>query len=384
MSGLYIHIPFCASRCIYCDFYSTTSRNRSLFITQLLNEMKEASRGNVFPEDALHSIRTIYIGGGTPSLLSCIELQNLVNGLKRNFDLQDVEEFTIELNPEDVNTAYIRELSPQINRISMGVQSFVDDELQIIRRRHNSQRPIEAFQILRQRGYQNISIDLMYGLPNQTLNSFEYSIDKAIALRPEHISAYNLTIEDGTPLNQLYDGTSLHSNGHIYPIPDENICNEMNMLLRRKLKEAGYIQYEISNFALPGFASKHNSSYWNSSPYLGLGPGAHSYDGYNHRWWNEPNLEAYLKGQQKIGEEFLSELDLYNERIMLSLRTREGINVQCLYKDFPTQKTMFIKNAQYMERRGLLISYQEVGSTYYRLSDKGLPLADYVIRKLMI
>ncbi len=384
MSGLYIHIPFCASRCIYCDFYSTTSRNRSLFITQLLKEMKEASQGTIFPQDALHSIRTIYIGGGTPSQLSSIELQTLVNGLEQHFDLQDIEEFTIELNPEDVNTAYTRELPSQINRISMGVQSFVDEELQLIRRRHNSQRPIEAFQVLRQNGYQNISIDLMYGLPNQTLNSFEYSIDKAIALHPEHISAYNLTIEDGTPLNQLYDGTSLHSNGHIYPIPDENICNEMNTLLRHKLNEAGYIQYEISNFALPGFASKHNSSYWNSSPYLGLGPGAHSYDGHNHRWWNEPDLDAYLKGQQKIGEEFLSELDLYNERIMLSLRTRIGINVQHLSKDFPALLTSFTKNAQYMESKGMLISYKEMDNSYYRLSDKGLPLADFVIRKLMI
>ena len=370
MAGLYVHIPFCASRCIYCDFYSTTNRNRSRFITRLLDEARQS---DVFPT---RKFRTVYIGGGTPSQLSPIELNSLVDGLQSIFDLSYVEEFTLEMNPEDVTADYVAALPSAINRVSMGVQTFIDDELRLLRRRHDSRRPAKAIELLREKGIGNISIDLMYGLPTQTLDSFSRSIDQAIALGTKHISAYNLSVENGTPLARMV------SNGSITPADDE-LCNAMNDLLRDRLRAAGFVQYEISNYAISGYESRHNSAYWDGSPYLGLGPGAHSYDGKNRRWWNEPNLDAYLDGQCLRGEEELSSDDLYDERIMLSLRTRKGLNVNALRNSFPTQYEKAFKTAcQSFIADGMLIADASTGQIH--ISADGLHMADFIIRELMV
>lgn len=370
MAGLYVHIPFCASRCIYCDFYSTTNRNRSRFITRLL---EEARQPDIFPT---RKFRTVYIGGGTPSQLSPIELNTLVDGLQSIFDLSDVEEFTLEMNPEDVSSDYVAALPSAINRVSMGVQTFIDNELRLLRRRHNSQRPANAIELLREKGISNISIDLMYGLPTQTLESFSRSIDQAIALGTQHISAYNLSVESGTPL------ASMVSNGTLTTTDDE-LCNAMNDLLRDRLHAAGFVQYEISNYAISGYESRHNSAYWDGSPYLGLGPGAHSYDGENRRWWNEPNLNAYLEGRCLRGEETLSSDDLYNERVMLSLRTRKGLDIKALSNNFPMQYESAFKKVykRFIDKEMLV---DDASNGQIRISADNLHLADFIIRELMV
>lgn len=359
MAGIYIHIPFCKSRCIYCDFYSTTSSgDRNLFVNQLLTEAQERRD---FLQDQI--IRTVYIGGGTPSQLPIEALQTLTNGLAQTFHLDQVEEYTLEVNPEDITLPYAQGLPSCINRISMGVQSFVDEELKIINRRHNAQKPSEAIQLLRQyANIQNISLDLMYGLPGQTLQSFEYSIKRAIQLKTQHISAYNLSVEEGTRLYQLVNQGNLS-------VADDELCLSMNQRLRHLLSEAGYHQYEISNYAKPGFESKHNSSYWEKVPYLGLGPGAHSYDGNRLRSWNSPDLKAYLQGHRSSDYETLTDDDLFNEQIMLGLRTAKGA---------------IIENSNHLQdilSQGLLEGNPVTHR--YHLTEKGLALADEVIRILM-
>ena len=388
MAGIYIHIPFCASRCIYCDFYSTTSRNRSLFIDCLLREIDDP-HPSPFDDDSIKAhntlIETIYIGGGTPSQLSATDLNRLIKGLEKRFDLSHLKEFTLEMNPEDVTTEYVKALPSPINRVSMGVQSFIDDELKLLRRRHDSHRPAEAINRLRAHGLDNISIDLMYGLPSQTLESFNKSIEHAIALSPKHLSAYNLSIEEGTPLDKMLNQGGIVFNGENITLPNDEECNEMNSLLRSKLKGAGFIQYEISNYALPGYESKHNSSYWNGTPYIGFGPGAHSYDGQMTRWWNEPDLANYLKGDIQRGKETLSKEDLYNEQVMLPLRTRTGIDVDMLRCKFPEfYKSVFASESDKLISEGLLSSIDNNGHLFYRLTGKGLPLADAVIRRLIV
>lgn len=383
MAGLYIHIPFCASRCIYCDFYSTTGRNRISFIQRILEEaQKEKDSIDFFGTSP--TFKTIYIGGGTPSQLSPIELNQLVNGLCEIFDLNQVEEFTIEANPEDITPEYVKALPERITRVSMGVQSFINTELQVLRRRHDSLQPKKAVEILKDHGIKNISIDLMYGLPFQTLESFEQSINEALALDIEHISAYCLSIEEGTPLSQMVEKGDLQ-------VSDEDLCNQMNELLRKRLKDAGFIQYEISNYARSGFESKHNSSYWDGTPYLGLGPGAHSYNGDTIRRWNEPDLNAYLSGNVIREQEILTEENLYNESIMLPLRTRAGIDAHQLERRFPSFfQRFFLPEIVKLEQEELIVATK--GSlnteahpcTKYRLTEQGLKFADAIIRRLII
>lgn len=338
MSGIYIHIPFCASRCIYCDFYSTTVRGRrEQFVQAVCNEADQR-------RDFLRSeVSTIYFGGGTPSQLGLTNLKRIIRHLRNTFDCRNLEEVTIEVNPEDVR--YRGETAPFCvgdedltdMRISMGVQSMVDSELQLINRRHDSLRVREAVRILRNAGCRNLSLDLMYGLPSQTLESLDHSITELLALHPEHISAYNLTVEEGTRIATLIDKGEM-------TIPDDELCLEMAALVRSRLRDAGYEHYEISNYCLPGYHSRHNSAYWETDPntgygipYLGLGPGAHSYDGDRIRSWNKPFVIQYLKGNRQEDHEILTDDDLYNERIMLGLRTSKGViidgNLRILSED---------------------------------------------------
>lgn len=373
MSGLYIHIPFCASRCIYCDFYSTTGRNRSHFIPRLLEEAEKAKTQHGENKE-LFQFRTLYIGGGTPSQLSSSELNDLFNGLNRSFGLSQLEEVTLEVNPEDITLEYVQNLPYQINRVSMGVQSFVETELKVLHRRHNSKRPSEAVQLLRSHGINNISIDLMYGIPEQTLDSFEYSIKQALELGTQHISAYCLSVEEGARLSNM-----IHK--HEVSIANDELCNDMNACLRSHLHNAGFIQYEISNYALPGFESKHNSSYWDTTPYLGLGPGAHSYDGKRLRWWNDPDLTLYLQGNNRQGYEQLTIEDCYNELIMLGLRTRKGVNTVFIEKNYHSlYQSHFLPEYKKLINERLLVQIDEFN---IRLSEEGLTMADAIIRRLM-
>ena len=374
MFGIYIHIPFCASRCIYCDFYSTTHQDKaSSYVEALIREMEDRKAELSTPD----TLRTIYIGGGTPSQLPVEALRRLVEGLRRHFDLSQVEEFTIEVNPEDVTPEYAYALAQlPINRVSMGVQTFVEEELRILCRRHDAQRPLQAVEWLRKVGIENISIDLMYGLPSQTLASWQKSISQALSLHVPHLSAYCLSVEEDTRLHRLL------SAGKINVVDEENTL-VMAEMLREQLRHAGYEQYEISNYALPGYHSRHNSSYWQGIAYLGLGAGAHSYDGKVLRSFNAPDLSSYIAGQRECEHETLSATDLYNEMIMLSLRTMWGVDTQALHKrfvDHPYLIRYFEERLPDLLQRGNVLL--DPATSRLRLTEAGLAMADEVMRDL--
>ena len=312
MAGLYVHIPFCKKRCLYCDFFSTTQlARRKEYVEALLKEI--AMRRN----EASEPIQTVYIGGGTPSTLDAADIEKIV----RAVGLQEAEEVTMEMNPGDATREYLQALRQTgINRLSIGIQSFQDELLQLIGRRHNAQQAIEAVRMAQEVGFDNISVDLMYALPTQTMAQWEADIETALSLDVQHISSYGLMYEEGTALTKMVE------NGELEAI-DEDTENAMYDRLCERLKQAGFVHYEVSNFALPGREAKHNSNYWNGTPYIGVGAGAHSYIG-KVRSWNPDDLEAYIQGMNdgslKRESETLSDEDLYNEQIMLGLRTSKG------------------------------------------------------------
>jgi oxygen-independent coproporphyrinogen-3 oxidase len=302
----------------------------------------------------------------------------LLTAVATRLDTSHVEEVTLEANPEDVTHAWADALADtQINRVSMGVQTFVDEELKTIRRRHDSHRATEAVAALRAAGFRNLSIDLMYGLPGQTLESFTQSISRCLELNVEHISAYCLSVEEGTLLARRVSGGGI-------TLPDEEQCLTYSQMLRHRLKEAGYIQYEISNYARPGYHSRHNSSYWVGTPYLGLGPGAHSFDGRFCRSWNAPDVKQYIEGQRHRESEQLDARDRYHETVMLGLRTRVGVSASALQtylNDNPELAQHFHQQHQIIETEGLLHTLPDGNIA---LTESGLNLADDVIRRLFL
>lgn len=351
MAGLYIHIPFCESKCIYCDFYSMANNNHLIdkYIDALLVEA-------VLRKNELNSetITTVYLGGGTPSLLSITQLSKLVNGLKKVFDFSEVEEFTIEVNPDDVTADYIQQAkSLGINRVSMGVQSFSDEDLRFINRRHTAKQATDAIHIINKAGIDNISIDLIYGIPGQNIEMWKNNVDTAISLSVQHISAYTLMYEDGTRLSVM------RSLGKITEM-DDDVVAAMYDYLVAQLKSNGYIHYEISNFALPGLHSRHNSSYWNLTPYLGLGVAAHSFDGTVRRF-NPSNLKKYLdalgEGNLCVEVEKITKAEKYDEYVMLRLRTADGIDADELMHRFDEEYyQFFIEKTKPLVSEGSLIN----------------------------
>ena len=321
MAGVYVHIPFCKSRCIYCDFFSTTMLpRRKEYMEMLLREIAKRK------DEAGEPIRTIYIGGGTPSTLDAFDIRRILEAI----GTQDAEEITMEVNPGDVTEAYLSALRQiGVNRLSIGVQSLKDHLLELLGRRHNTMQAIDAVRMAQKVGFDNISIDLIYAIPTQ--NKHLWAADLALVQRlgVQHISTYGLMYEEGTLL------TLQRNTGAIEPV-DEDTENEMYDLLCKRLKKDGYVHYEVSNFALPGYESKHNSSYWAGTPYIGVGAGAHSYIG-KIRSWNPANLEEYIQGIKKgtlVREsETLTDTDLYNERVMLGLRTNKGVPKEMLHGD---------------------------------------------------
>ena len=346
MAGLYVHIPFCQSKCIYCDFYSMPNRlhQASEYVDALLIEA-EARREEVKGEP----ITTVYVGGGTPSLLSEMLMEKLGTGLGRIFDMSRVEEFTIEVNPDDVHVDYIRFLrSIGVNRVSMGVQSFRDEDLRLINRRHHAAQAISAVEAISAAGIENISIDLIYGIPGQSQEDWKKNVEKAISLRVKHISAYSLMYEHGTRL------TAMRDKGLVEEVAEESVAVMYDILVR-ELHDAGYQHYEISNFCLPGYHSRHNSSYWNLTPYLGLGVAAHSYDGAVRRY-NPSHLQDYLqamKSHQPFAKaEQCTESERYDEYVMLRLRTASGLGIEALQEMFsPKFSDYFIRKAKVLLSR---------------------------------
>lgn len=375
MAGVYVHIPFCARRCDYCDFYSTLLVNEvgECYVDAVVEEAR-LRRGELRGE----TVRTLYMGGGTPSQLPLPLLARLVSGLDQTLDLREVEEFTVEANPDDVTAMWCANLQPLgINRVSMGVQSFEDHILRAIGRRHTAKQAIEAVANLRQAGIHNISIDLIYGLPGQTVASWSESVHQALELAPQHISAYGLTYEQGTRLWRQREC------GEVVEVPEEQ-CLEMYRILIDSLKTAGYEHYEISNFALPGYHSRHNSSYWDDTPYLGLGAAAHSYDGILRRY-NPSDLQGYINsimaGETACEQESLTWQERYDERVMLGLRTALGVDVDRLRQDFGDQAyTHFVREAS---RHITADNLHVTDDNRYVLTRNGIMLSDAIIRDLM-
>ena len=370
MAGLYLHIPFCESRCYYCDFYSSTYKgNRSLLLTSIEKEL--ADRKHYLKEP----VRTIYLGGGTPSQLTLEELSTLLQTVYDNYDCA-VEELTMEVNPEDLSADYLEGLkSLGVSRLSIGIQSFNDADLKRINRRHTAQKAIEMVRLAQQIGFDNISIDLIYGLPQQTLTGWKVNIQQAIDLNVQHISAYSLTFEEGTMLTKMRD------RGEIMEA-DEELSFEMFKLLRQTLSENGYVPYEISNFALPGYESKHNSSYWNYVPYLGVGPSAHSFDGKSRRW-NIANSRLYISkmadGDTYYNMEMLDNFTRYNEYVMTGLRKKEGVDIAVLENLFGKDlKDYFLRMIDTYIKEGKVIKEEQ----HYYLSEEGIFISDYIIEEL--
>lgn len=335
MNSIYLHIPFCQSRCIYCDFYSTTLGKDFMasYVRALEREM--LLRRHYIKGTRVH---TIYLGGGTPSLLPTLLLKELFNEIDRLFTIEANAEVTIEANPDDVTPEWLRELGgTPINRISMGAQTFNDRLLSFLGRRHNSQQTVDAVKACKEAGLTNISLDLIYGMPGQTFDIWQDDVTQALNLGITHLSAYALSYEEGTRLSKMLQAGLVKET-------DEELSRKMYDYLMSATKEAGFLHYEISNFAIPGYHSRHNSSYWQSSPYLGLGAGAHSYDGERTRRANLPDIKAYIEsvegresrveGQDVPHEtETLNDESLYNEFIMTRLRTSAGIPLKDLSQE---------------------------------------------------
>ena len=326
MAGIYIHIPYCSQKCIYCNFYSiATKKSKDNYIRAIIKEIEKRNTYLSTP------IKTLYFGGGTPTCLNKEQITQIIFALKENLDLSHLEEATIEANPEDANPEFLEHLlNLGFNRISYGIQSFNDDDLKLLNRRHNSKTAINAIELSRKVGFSNISFDLMFNLPNMTLEKWEKNLEKAIELNPEHISCYSLTLEEGTMLDKLV-------NKKVISLPYENESIIQFNKTKSYLEQAGFEHYEISNYCKPGFKSKHNSSYWRAEEYLGLGAAAHSFN-ISSRSWNPENIEEYISNiDNNISPftEILSEEDKYKEYIMLSLRTKEGINSKYIKENFP-------------------------------------------------
>jgi len=311
MSGLYIHIPFCESKCAYCDFYSILRHDHiDEYINALHTEYDERRHELTEP------VRTIYIGGGTPSILTLPQLDRLI---KLFSDINPIE-FTIEVNPEHITSEYSKYIaSSPVNRVSIGIQSLCDAELSAISRRHNAACAVSAAETLRNAGITNLSLDLIFGLPHQSIESWTNTLNRAIALKPEHLSAYSLMYEPGTKLSAML------STGKIRETPQE-ISEAMYHELCHVTASAGYEHYEISNFAIPGKRSCHNSSYWTFTPYLGLGAAAHSFDGKIRRY-NPSNIKKYLAApEHAFMTEEITQSQTINEYLMVRLRTIEGLD----------------------------------------------------------
>ncbi len=374
MAGIYIHIPFCKTRCIYCNFYSTTtSEYMDRYVRALCREMQMRCG-----EDGSNDLKTVYIGGGTPSQLSGRNLELIFSTLDRTFGIGQCEEVTIEANPDDLTEGYVSMLGIlPVTRISMGVQTFDDSKLHFLNRRHDAAEAIAAVERCRKAGFDNISIDLIYGLPGETTTEWQNDLRTATALGVEHISAYSLTYEEETP---IYNMEKHHK---IEPV-DEETSLDFFSLLRRELIDAGYEHYEISNFCKPGHQAVHNSSYWHGVPYLGLGAAAHSYNGSTRREWNVASLTRYVEsiedGRRDYGFEELDGQTQYNEFVMTGLRTSQGISLSKLSARFGTELHDYCLN---MSKQYLSTGRMQIDGDRLHLTPIGIFISDAIISDLM-
>lgn len=422
MAGIYLHIPFCKRRCIYCDFYSTVQEEKKDAYVQALCKELEIRRHYIEEKP----IETIYFGGGTPSQLDEKAFKQIFDCIARTFDIDyspatlkpaihpseisssdtsrasDIDcspviptainpasetrqtfrmspckEITLEANPDDLSEEYVQMLRRlPFNRISIGIQTFHDPTLQLLQRRHTAQQAIDAVHRCQDAGFHNISIDLIYGLPNETDETWQADLQQAINLKVQHISAYHLIYEEGTPL------WNLKAQHQVSEVEEEKSLAFFTQLIDT-LSEAGYEQYEISNFCLPGYYSRHNSGYWREKKYIGCGPSAHSYNGIS-RQWNKPSLDEYIrqieKGIVPFEEEKLNRYTRYNDRIITSIRTTWGLSLSKLRSDFGEELYHYcLQNACPHIEHGML----EIKKDTLRLTQQGIFISDGIMSDLL-
>ncbi|MBD3617009.1 MAG: radical SAM family heme chaperone HemW [Gracilimonas sp.] len=376
MSGLYIHIPFCKQACSYCDFYFVTrQQHKQDFVDELLREIHH-KKDTRFTKDP---VRTIYFGGGTPSLLSPKQVESILDAIRTVFDLE-LEEITLEMNPDDVTKDYLSGLkSSGINRASMGVQTFDPDLLDFMHRAHTSEEALACLEILEASAFKVFTTDLIYGNPGQTLSSLEKDIDTLLQFNPPHISAYSLTVEPQTRLGKQV------KLGRILPPEDDTVSDHFDLVVD-KLETAGIQQYEVSNYAKPGSEAVHNSNYWNHVNYLGLGPGAHSFWWDENklsakRWSNEANLKSYLsQGWERPFEpEHLNLSALAEERLMLGLRTKKGVSK----KELKSRYDFEFNSGQHLCLQKLEEEGKAKTGEQIQLTKEGLKIADTILLDLV-
>lgn len=374
MAGIYIHIPFCRKLCAYCDFYHlTASSGYDPLLEAIVREAEE--RRNYL---AGGNVSTLYIGGGTPSVLTVAQLTRLVRDISAFFEFSEEPEITVELNPDDVTEEYATLLRGSgINRVSLGIQSWNDSDLVLLNRRHDSNQSRRALENILKAGFENVSVDLIYGLPGMTDEEWNRNLDITFSFDIKHLSAYHLTIEKGTVFNRMKE------RGVLKEIDEEESALQFQSLIDRSVK-AGFIQYEISNFGKPGFFSVHNTNYWRQINYLGLGPSAHSFNGYS-RQWNIRDLNGYIKavnsGKDYYEREELDTRTRFNEYILTSLRTMWGIDLGYVEAAFEKEGYDYVINMSGKFRDYGLMKQDKKNLV---LTDQGKLISDNIISEFML
>ena len=377
---LYIHVPFCKSRCIYCNFFSTTKMElRRLYVDVIIRQLTALQPTHT---------DTVYLGSGTTSVIERDDLQRLLEECRKMLD--GGGEFTVECNPDDVTDELAETLQRcGVNRVSLGIQTFNDERLKLINRRHSADKAREAVNLLRARNINNVSIDLMFGFPAETDEEWIAEIEEAIRIKPNHISAYCLTVEEGTVLHKRL------SDGSLPPLPDEDTLERQYYTLCQKLKSAGYEHYEISNFCLPGFHSRHNSVYWRDNPYLALGAGAHGLEiiqlpsPTRKRYWNICDINEFIRrvneGISVIdGSEDIDSATHYNDLITTAMRTNQGLSAEHVRKHCsPTLADYFTSTAKRLASKGLVEIISDKNDTIVRLSPNKLFVSDGILAELI-
>ncbi len=374
MAGIYIHIPFCKRVCSYCDFYKSTVLSYSSDYLNALEKELEIRKSYLGEEP----VETVYIGGGTPSLLTAVQLAEIFEHINRIFTLAADCEITLEANPDDLEPEYIRSVKyyTPVNRLSIGIQSFHDDHLKFMNRRHNASQALSCIRNAQSQGFHNLSIDLIYGIPGMNTDQWKRNLELAFSLEIQHLSAYHLTIERGTALYKKL------LKGELKPVQEEESLTQFAML--RKMAAAHtFIHYEISNLAREGYFSRHNSNYWNERKYLGAGPAAHSYD-LTSRQWNIPDLKKYIEAIERkepfFDSEKLDDLTRFNERLMVTLRTMKGLDSESILHDFGEERYKALKKSLLPHISG---GFMVREGSYYRMTEQGWMVSDRIIADLM-
>ncbi len=372
MSGIYIHIPFCAKKCFYCDFYTTLSlKHKKDYLIALSQEIN--LRKNYIKNK---EIETIYFGGGTPSLIKPSEIQSLISEIIKIFNVKNNVEITLEVNPDDINLQYVKALkNTDINRISIGLQSFSNEDLKLMNRRHQSEENNKAVKLLQNQGYTNLSGDLIYGLPKMNIEGWKNNLKKFFALNISHLSAYHLTYEPNTVFSKFL------KKGKIKEVSEDKSIQQFELLIS-EAKKHNFVHYETSNFAKEGQYSKHNSAYWKQTHYIGIGASAHSYNG-NSRQFNVSNISNYIKkvreGKCFFEKENLSIRDQYNDNIITSLRTMWGLDLIYLKENFPRKYYDFlIEKSEKLIVQKLVIKENES----LKITAKGKFIEDSILLEL--